>query len=82
MNTSKEDLVEVESKPPPPLWRSCRLTLSIVCFFGLLHNFWLRLCFSIGIVCMTGTSNNDTDGGQAIEVNLVSLFDISKFNSN
>ena len=47
----------------PKLWRSTRLTIMILLFFAIFHTIWLRFCFSLAMVCMTGTDNNSTDPG-------------------
>ncbi len=54
---------KVESIRPPKLLGSVRLVIVILMFFAIFHVIWLRFNFSIGIVCMTGTDNNETDPG-------------------
>lgn len=53
------DLIVVK----PPLWGSCRLTMTLLLFWAILHIFFMRFNFSMAIVCMTGVkkSNNVTE---------------------
>ena len=35
-----------------PLWGSCRMTLAIICFLGIINTYAQRINLSVAIVCM------------------------------
>lgn len=48
--------------PPPPLWGSCRLTVTAYCSTGLTILLLMRFGFSMSMVCMARS-----DGGERAE---------------
>ena len=52
----------------PRFLGSCRFTVGLLLFGYIFHNFYLRYCFSTGIVCMVGTKINATEDQYAIQV--------------
>ena len=35
-----------------PLWGSCRMTLAVICFLGVINTYAQRINLSVAIVCM------------------------------
>ena len=69
-------IVSLKEVNRPRLWRSCRLTIVILCFFATTLITTMRFNFSMAIVCMTGTDTNSSDPNdhQSIEVEIKILF--------
>ncbi|XP_023338728.1 sialin isoform X2 [Eurytemora carolleeae] len=72
------------TSPGPPLQGSCRLTLTVLCFFGIYHLMALRFNISMGIVCMSSDPTDSQRSGSicnADEEKRECLMDLQESNS-